>query len=800
MRSSLPFVVSVVIYFCCMQQGAHGAIYHDDLLNDFIAQVFPDNTSISVTDPKQFVYSNTTEFILSTYDLVRSSPPPPPKASSGSTFTSSNGATSNGSDVIISSNATTSDDPAQVTLVNASFNTGSTSTTTTASSTLPLLLLPVCIAYNFVGDVTGVSASTLAEVVKGNKSTTIFDFPASEVKVFLPPSTSELYQAFMRYLQFSMGTTIRNPYFYVVNNPADNVTTTLNSIGVITNIEAQKQNLPCLSLLRSGAMGAVYVVSPVLNSELDWCYQFLDWGIRVSRYCPQAYPLVHPVYVRFGPASCERPDVMESLIDTLLSNSLTAVTEFGGVHLAEDVIQVVVVNVHKAICSQHPKVIAKAHEAVQGQMRYAIQEFDIANLPPLSDKFDPEAFADVQMAGSDDDIVKDPSIAAQYGMMALQILSSISPQSVPQFRTTLRIPFGVLSVSVIYNMGTENSIDLTLTECLVYRILSGNITRWNDSAIRENNAFLSLVNAPIVLVLSLSNLLKEILSNRLAYVAPMCGLSTSDLKVRATFTNQSSFTEVGTTVESTANSLGLSFSHLTNARVARIITAYGNKVTASSVASILPKLIVEAVHFEDESEEARLNITKIQTRIDVPFVSVLYAEFPLNFIGHCGKISYLTDMFVYMTNAEVKASFSNANMYLRTDWGVVAAKAKTVLCNGTLLYTTVEYIDWTAILTPANIAIFAAILVSVFMGAMCLCKCLCPNFSHMFAPKCNGDPYTIMFTDIESSTKLWNKYPKEMKKAVEMHHSTIRWVLWWHRGYEVKTIGDSFMCAFKSPE
>eukprot|EP00759_Apiculatamorpha_spiralis_P017281 PhF_6_TR23316/c0_g1_i4/m.32953 len=239
MRSSLPFVVSVVIYFCCMQQGANGAIYHDDLLNDFIAQVFPENTSISVTEPKLYVYSNTTEFILSTYDLVRSAPPPKPTGTSAPF--SSSGATTSG-DVIDSSNAsiTTSDDPAQVTLVNASFNTGSTSTTTTTSSTLPLLLLPVCIAYNFVGDVTGVSASTLAEVVKGNKSTTIFDFPASEVKVFLPPSTSELYQAFMRYLQFSMGTTIRNPYFYVVNNPADNVTTTLNSIGVITNIEAQK--------------------------------------------------------------------------------------------------------------------------------------------------------------------------------------------------------------------------------------------------------------------------------------------------------------------------------------------------------------------------------------------------------------------------------------------------------------------------------------------------------------------------------------------------------------------------------
>ena len=65
------------------------------------------------------------------------------------------------------------------------------------------------------------------------------------------------------------------------------------------------------------------------------------------------------------------------------------------------------------------------------------------------------------------------------------------------------------------------------------------------------------------------------------------------------------------------------------------------------------------------------------------------------------------------------------------------------------------------------------------------------------APK--GSPFAILFTDIEASTSLWETQPVAMEKAVDEHHKLMRDLIHDHNGYEVKTIGDSFMVVFKRP-
>ena len=65
------------------------------------------------------------------------------------------------------------------------------------------------------------------------------------------------------------------------------------------------------------------------------------------------------------------------------------------------------------------------------------------------------------------------------------------------------------------------------------------------------------------------------------------------------------------------------------------------------------------------------------------------------------------------------------------------------------------------------------------------------------APK---EKVAIAFTDVQNSTALWKEYPDAMRKAMEMHHATIRKVMSKHHGYEVKTIGDSFMIATGSAD
>ena len=65
------------------------------------------------------------------------------------------------------------------------------------------------------------------------------------------------------------------------------------------------------------------------------------------------------------------------------------------------------------------------------------------------------------------------------------------------------------------------------------------------------------------------------------------------------------------------------------------------------------------------------------------------------------------------------------------------------------------------------------------------------------APKDTTAPFTVLFTDIQSSTSLWAEIPDIMGPALEDHHQMIRALIRKHNGYEVKTIGDAFMVAFK---
>eukprot|EP00744_Colponema_vietnamica_P007671 GILI01011018.1.p1 GENE.GILI01011018.1~~GILI01011018.1.p1 ORF type:complete len:1036 (+),score=210.76 GILI01011018.1:314-3421(+) len=64
------------------------------------------------------------------------------------------------------------------------------------------------------------------------------------------------------------------------------------------------------------------------------------------------------------------------------------------------------------------------------------------------------------------------------------------------------------------------------------------------------------------------------------------------------------------------------------------------------------------------------------------------------------------------------------------------------------------------------------------------------------APKDSSLPFAIVFTDIQSSTALWSRAPAAMSDAIEYHHELMRKTLRRNNGYEVKTVGDSFMIAF----
>ncbi|KAG2442801.1 hypothetical protein HXX76_002880 [Chlamydomonas incerta] len=64
-----------------------------------------------------------------------------------------------------------------------------------------------------------------------------------------------------------------------------------------------------------------------------------------------------------------------------------------------------------------------------------------------------------------------------------------------------------------------------------------------------------------------------------------------------------------------------------------------------------------------------------------------------------------------------------------------------------------------------------------------------------------GPGTTLLVTDIQDSTCLWESLPAEvMDAAVKLHHRVIRELLLPHHGYESCTEGDSFLLAFHKPD
>ena len=55
---------------------------------------------------------------------------------------------------------------------------------------------------------------------------------------------------------------------------------------------------------------------------------------------------------------------------------------------------------------------------------------------------------------------------------------------------------------------------------------------------------------------------------------------------------------------------------------------------------------------------------------------------------------------------------------------------------------------------------------------------------------------TFLFTDIESSTKRWERYPKSMNHALKRHDEILSQAIESNNGYVFKTVGDAFCAAF----
>ncbi|CBH10759.1 receptor-type adenylate cyclase GRESAG [Trypanosoma brucei gambiense DAL972] len=101
----------------------------------------------------------------------------------------------------------------------------------------------------------------------------------------------------------------------------------------------------------------------------------------------------------------------------------------------------------------------------------------------------------------------------------------------------------------------------------------------------------------------------------------------------------------------------------------------------------------------------------------------------------------------------------------------------------------------------AAIAVSCVVVLALFVTVLVLVKRSSRRNArdNNNAPKEPTDPVTLIFTDIESSTAQWAAHPEQMPDLVATHHRLIRSLITRYECYEVKTVGDSFMIACKSP-
>jgi len=59
---------------------------------------------------------------------------------------------------------------------------------------------------------------------------------------------------------------------------------------------------------------------------------------------------------------------------------------------------------------------------------------------------------------------------------------------------------------------------------------------------------------------------------------------------------------------------------------------------------------------------------------------------------------------------------------------------------------------------------------------------------------------TLLFTDVEGSTRLWESEPERMARALRRHDELLRTAIGEAGGYVFKTVGDAFCAAFATPQ
>jgi len=344
----------------------------------------------------------------------------------------------------------------------------------------------------------------------------------------------------------------------------------------------------------------------------------------------------------------------------------------------------------------------------------------------------------------------------------------------PLFSLAGRMGFNTASV---LSLGTGTGTALTLDREAAAVILNGTATTWGHAEIVRLNSFLDGETTPIVLVGIDDASGDEFYA---AYISQFVEFD-ADFVIETPSVTASSYDEVVALVIETDYSVAF----LPNT----VLSEYSSYVSASSALTGTVAVAMQTYVFPSLTGDSCVGTAFQSAYATLSFLEWMASDEQAQGLAEADGLI-----------ADFAASDAVRATYL--------ANIRAVTCDGISILNPAS--DWSSSssssgMTPLTLAL--ALGLGLFMIAL-LTICASSLSKSFFVTtilnqyKRSHPPseleVTIVVTDVQASTKLWQLVPLHMNKALVVHDKIIRNAIHQSYGYEVLTEGDSFTIAFHS--
>ncbi len=375
-----------------------------------------------------------------------------------------------------------------------------------------------------------------------------------------------------------------------------------------------------------------------------------------------------------------------------------------------------------------------------------------------------------------------------------------------QMPTLQLLPIGFFYLNFVYSFPEPfATVDLVLDPCTVYKIFAQNITRWDHPDIAASNPGLELPSKNITLnVRAGLTGHTEMLTGGMVFLEKHCGFPRlTGLAYQGVwpFPNMSNMVlTTGATegmFQSVAQrpwSLGYAGSAGNFAKydIRKVLLHNGDGLSQAEQV----RRAIEGATYDAATLEAFANLSSF------PFIGTSYFVFERDATSaRCDKFWETIDFIKWVIkSSDAQRQISDAGF---TPAQPFPDELCDIACNGIIRDLCPKVVVQAQDRTPAIIGgsiggSVGLLLIGAWIAiAFFLKKKKSRETSN--APTDPKLPFSIVFTDVQASTRLWGTYPAEMSEAIQQHHKIIRKCIARHNGYEVKTIGDAFMVAFRDP-